>query len=226
MRATGFHVLQVADGCYDVDGIVSALHQARANSTATATDRRKPTFINIKTTIGLGSAVAGQAQAHGAPFGADDVQRMKTAHGFDPTLHLVSPPPPVRAFFADLPARGEAHVAAWTRLVDRYAQAYPELSREFHARMRGEGDLHLRERVSSLVPSSFPTEPTASRVAGGWVLNPLAREINSFMVGTADLSPSVNLIWEGKEDFQSVCFPSSLSNTLDPVKRLTQPPHP
>ncbi|TKA72800.1 hypothetical protein B0A49_10486 [Cryomyces minteri] len=35
------------------------------------------------------------------------------------------------------------------------------------------------------------------------VLNPIAKEMNILMVGTADLTPSVNMSWEGKLDFQS-----------------------
>lgn len=193
MRATGFHVLEVSDGCYDIDSIVTALLHARDSA------QDKPTFVNVKTTIGLGSAVQGQAQAHGQPFGADDVAQMKIANGFDPHRHFVVAED-VRAFFADLPQRGGKVVQDWRDRVDGYCQEYPELGKEFLARTRGE----MREDWPSLIPTSFPLEPTASRVSGGLVLNPLAKEINSFLVGTADLSPSVNMIWEGKVDFQSV----------------------
>ncbi|KUI71450.1 Dihydroxyacetone synthase [Cytospora mali] len=190
MRACGFEVLEVEDGCYDVDSIVRSLQQAR-NS------KDKPTFINIKTTIGLGSAVAGKAAAHGAPFGADDVKNMKKANGLDPEQHFVISDE-VRAFFADLPQRGEAFVASWKDLVEGYCNAYPELGKEFQTRMRGE----LTRNWKDLIPQSHPTSPTASRASSGLVLNPIAKEINSFMVGTADLSPSVNMAWEGKVDFQ------------------------
>lgn len=58
MRACGFDVLEVEDGCYDVENIIQALKQAKMS-------KDKPTFINVQTTIGLGSAVAGRAAAHG-----------------------------------------------------------------------------------------------------------------------------------------------------------------
>jgi dihydroxyacetone synthase len=38
-------VIEVADGCFDIEAIVSALEQARSS-------KQKPTFINIKTVIG------------------------------------------------------------------------------------------------------------------------------------------------------------------------------
>lgn len=192
MRACGFDILEVEDGCYDVNSIVQALSQARQS-------KDKPTFINIKTTIGLGSAVAGKAAAHGAPFGAEDVKNMKRASGFDPEKHFEINND-VKDFFAELPNRGEDFVQEWNKLFDNYSKEFPELGQELQSRMRGE----IRKDWKELVPKSFDTGETASRVSGGKVINPLAKSINSFMVGTADLSPSVNMIWDGKVDFQPV----------------------
>lgn len=192
MRACGFDILEVEDGCYDINSIVQALSVARQ-----ATE--KPTFINIKTTIGLGSAVAGKAAAHGAPFGAEDVKNMKRANGFDPEKHFEIDDD-VRNFFAEIPKRGEGFVHEWNRLFGDYCSQFPELGQELQARMRGE----IRKDWKDLIPQSFDTADSASRVAGGKVINPLAKAINSFLVGTADLSPSVNMAWDGKVDFQSV----------------------
>ncbi|THV43662.1 hypothetical protein BGAL_1424g00010 [Botrytis galanthina] len=62
----------------------------------------------------------------------------------------------------------------------------------------------LTDDWAKFVPAKadFPTSPTPSRKSSGLVCNPLAENIKSFMVGTADLSPSVNLMWKGKVDFQ------------------------
>lgn len=54
MRACGWNVIDIHDGSYDIHGIVNALQRARAST-------EKPTFINVRTIIGLGSAVAGTA---------------------------------------------------------------------------------------------------------------------------------------------------------------------
>lgn len=192
MRACGFDILDVEDGCFDVNGIVQALAKAKQA-------KDKPTFINIKTTIGIGSAVAGKAASHGAPFGAEDVKNMKRANGFDPEKHFTIDSD-VRNFFADLPERGEGFVQEWQQLLDGYCATFPELGQELQRRMRGE----IAEDWKELVPKTFDTADTASRVSGGKVLNPLAKNINSFLVGTADLSPSVNMMWDGKVDFQPV----------------------
>ncbi|KAK8043041.1 hypothetical protein PG994_013524 [Apiospora phragmitis] len=150
MKACGWNVIDVQDGCYDIACIVDALEQSKKSPD-------KPTFINVRTVIGLGSKVQGTAVAHGAAFGADDVAAQKRAYGFDPEEHFV----------------------------------------RFRKRMKG--DLTGWEE---LIPKSFPEKPTASRASSGLVFNPIAKELDSFMVGTADLSPSVNMIWPGKVDFQ------------------------
>ncbi|RAH69166.1 transketolase family protein [Aspergillus aculeatinus CBS 121060] len=190
MRACGWNVIDIEDGCYDIEGLVQALERARAS-------QEKPTFINVRTVIGLGSKVAGMAAAHGAAFGSPDVADMKRAYGFNPDETFVIGDE-VRTFFHELPSRGEAFVRDWNSLVKQYSAKYPELGAEFHRRMRGD----LPSNWKDLIPSEFPEKPTASRASSGLVFNPIAKEIENFMVGTADLSPSVNMIWPGKVDFQ------------------------
>lgn len=206
MRACGFDILEVEDGCYDIEAIVQALEKAKKS-------KDKPTFINIKTTIGLGSAVAGKAAAHGAPFGAEDVKNMKKANGFDTEQHFVIGDE-ARNFFADLPKRGEDLRQEWDVLFEEYCKQFPDMGRDLESRIRGE----IRKDWKELIPKSFDTTPTASRVSGGKVLNPLAKDINAFMVGTADLSPSVNMIWDGKVDFQPVSDSSQSLSRYVPTK--------
>lgn len=112
MTACGWDVIDIVDGCFDIEGIVAALNKARAY-----TDR--PTFINVRTIIGLGSAVAGDAVAHEAAFGAADVANMKTMYGFNPEEHFVIAES-VRDFFADLPSRGQKLVKSWEKKLQEY----------------------------------------------------------------------------------------------------------
>lgn len=192
MRACGWDVIEVADGCFDIEAIVRALEQARSS-------KQKPTFINIKTVIGLDSSVAGTAVAHGAAFGVESIHDMKVSYGFNPEKHFVVGES-VRQFFQGISERGEQWVQEWDQLVNNYAVQYPDLAAEFMARVRGELPANWHEYI----PTSFPDGLTATRTASGLVFNLIAKEVNSFMVGTADLSPSVNMIWPGKVDFQHV----------------------
>jgi dihydroxyacetone synthase len=73
-RATGWNVIEVANGSDDVEAIVEALAQAKQFD--------KPTLINVHTKIGIGSNVEGKAAAHGAAFGQEEVDRLHLLNGF------------------------------------------------------------------------------------------------------------------------------------------------
>lgn len=194
MRACGWEVLEVEDGCYDVEGLVKALLQAKAST-------EKPTFINVRTLIGVGSKVAGDAKAHGAAYGAEDVKNIKKVFGMNPEEHFVLTDE-VYGFFREMTPRGQKLEEDWKTLVAAYGKEYPELHEEFLKRVEG----RFTEDWRAIIPSkdTFPTAPTPSRKSAGIICNPLAAKLRNMMVGTADLSPSVNMIWKDKVDFQHV----------------------
>lgn len=215
MHACGWKVLQVEDGNHDVGGIIAALVEARASAD-------KPVFINIRTTIGVGSKVAGDAKAHGAAFGPDDVAMIKRNSGFKPDEHYVIAED-VYEFFREVKSRGRESEKQWADLVAACGKEYPDIVKEFNHRVQGE----MTADWTKFIPSKedLPTTPTASRASAGLVCNPLAANIKNFMVGTADLSPSVNMIWKDKVDFQNVsslpCFRMFESNpTPSPTSAL------
>lgn len=189
MRACGWNVIEIEDGCYDIEGIVQALEASKSS--------QFPTFVNVRTVIGVDSAVAGMAVAHGAALGAQNVATMKRNYGFDLEQDFVIPPA-VRGFFADLPTKGNALIDRWNHLFASYQTAYPKLAEEYDARRRGD----LPCNWQSFIPKEFPTKPTPSRAANGLVFNPIAEHLAQFMVGTADLDPSSYMSWKTKEDFE------------------------
>ena len=194
-KETVQNVLDVFDGVFNINGILEALVKARASD--------KPTFINVRTIIGEGSSVANNAKAHGAAFGPESVANMKRSFGMDPEAHFVIPDT-VYDFFREVRTRGERYEANWTSLVESYAKSYPELASEFSLRVEGKMPDDWSKYISP--KDTFPTGPTPSRKSAGIVCNPLAQNLKNFMVGTADLSPSVNMIWKDKVDFQNVCL--------------------
>ncbi|CAK7235881.1 hypothetical protein SCUCBS95973_009418 [Sporothrix curviconia] len=194
MRACGWAVYDIYDGCYDVEGIVTALVTARDNNS-----EGKPTFINIRTVIGIGSKVAGNAKAHGAAYGAEDVASIKCNFGMDPERSFVIDSE-VYDFFKSCKTRGKELEDAWNKRLAAFAAAFPDRHAEFALRAQGKFPADWR----SLIPSKehFPTTATPSRKSAGLVCNPLAAGLSNMIVGTADLSPSVNMIWPNKVDFQ------------------------
>lgn len=190
MEATGWNILNVEDGSYDVQSLISVLTHAK-NSID------KPTFINVRTVIGLGSAVAGTSRAHVGALGAEDVATMKRGYGFDPGERFCIPDT-VRGLFSDCVSRGDYLVKEWQQLFQRYGQAYPTLAAELSSRIQGQ----LPADWESYIPTVFPLEPTASRISSGLVFNPICEKVKSFMAGSADLSDDAELRYPGMEDFQ------------------------
>ncbi|KAF2438247.1 hypothetical protein P171DRAFT_458856 [Karstenula rhodostoma CBS 690.94] len=190
MGACGWEVIDVIDGVNDVEGIVAALEKGRDPK------RTKPLFINVRSIIGVGSAVAGQVVSHGAPLGKDNVAAIKKAHGWD-TEKVFHIPDKVKKFYGDIPARGEKHVREWNDLLPRYTEEHPDLSATFKHRMAGK----LPSNWASLIPSSFPSDPTPSCKSNNTVIAKILAECPTFIVGTADLTPSVNLTWPNSETF-------------------------
>ncbi|KAH3370497.1 hypothetical protein KXW99_001135 [Aspergillus fumigatus] len=192
MRACGWDVIDVEDGCYDVEGITAALMRARSS-------KEKPTFINVRTVIGVESKFAGDAKAHGAAFGGDEVANIKRKLGLNPDEHFAVPDE-VYQFFSDAGGRGRALEESWNQLLLNYSTEHPEMYEEFRLRMLG----RMTQDWTKLIPSKeeFPASPTASRKSAGLCCNPLAAKLENIMVGTADLTPSVNMAWKGKVDFQ------------------------
>ncbi|KAK7900268.1 hypothetical protein LTR67_004014 [Exophiala xenobiotica] len=192
MRACGWNVIDVFDGTSNVQGITQAFIEARVSEL--------PTFINIRTIIGIGSAVAGQAKAHGAAFGSDDVANIKRRFGMSPEEHFVVPDT-VYDFFREARSRGEKYEAGWSDLVESYTREYPQEGAEFQLRVQGKMPLDWTQLIPN--KESFPTGPTASRKSAGIVCSPLAENLKNFMVGTADLSPSVCMAFKNQIDFQN-----------------------
>ncbi|KAL7756924.1 hypothetical protein ACKLNR_013917 [Fusarium oxysporum f. sp. zingiberi] len=192
MEATGWNVLDVFDGDSDVTAIVNALIAARSSD--------KPTFINIRTTIGFGSAAAGNAKTHGAALGVDDVANIKKSFGLDSNEHFHIPQD-VYDLFADVRVRGDAYEAEWLKTVQRYKKEDPVLGTEFGLRVAGK----MPDDWTKCIPTSseLPTEPTSSRKSAGILTNILGERIKSFLVGTADLTPSCHVAFNNKVDFQS-----------------------
>jgi hypothetical protein len=218
MEACGWEIIDVEDGVNDVDAIVSAMEKGRDPN------RSKPLFINIRSIIGVGSAKAGQAGSHGAPLGTDNVIEMKKAYGWD-TSKKYHIPEKVKEFYADIPARGDRWVSEWNDLVEQYKKEHPALGAEFQARVEGT----IPTDWTKLIPKSFPTEDTPTRKSNNLVMKDAIEQINTFMVGTADLTPSVNLTYKDYEIFNSPdLVPTSKletkNNNTKSIKTLTPPP--
>lgn len=79
-KSIGWDYELVKDGT-KVESINKAINKAKTN--------KKPTIIEIKTTIGKGSYLEGRCESHGKPLTADDIKQLKYNLGLPPTPFYV-----------------------------------------------------------------------------------------------------------------------------------------
>ena len=185
MRACGWEVLDVTDGRYDVSAIVRALQLARHSQQTQA----KPVLINIRTVIGVDTAMAGTARAHHGAFDKESIARSKVLAGLPPAATHVVPDRALR-FFRERKLHGMQIEQEWNELVGRYAQAHPDKAASFSSCRRGE--FGKSTKVLEMADSAqFKGMPT--RKINGIILEQLWKETTSLCGGGADLVNSNNL---------------------------------
>ena len=97
--------------------------------------------------------------------------------------------------------KGKKAQAKWEKLFKQYAQAYPELAKQFEDWAAGKININLDENLPKFEAGS----PLATRQASGKVLNALMPKLPFILGGSADLTPSNNTRFDGAKDFQRDC---------------------
>lgn len=189
MRASGWHVLDVLDGCHDVQAICLSLRHAQSL-------KGKPTFINIRTVIGVGTSTAGTAKAHHGSFDQESVAKSKLAIGQDP---LITHTPTARGleYFRERKPHGQALEKDWQQMLTEYTLEYPQLASELCLRLRGAkpDSTPLRDMDSS----QFSGMPT--RESNGLILQKLWEVCPSLCGGGADLVNSNKFVYSKTDVF-------------------------
>jgi transketolase len=186
----GWQVLRVEEGNTDVDGIVRAIAEARA-------DASRPSLLHIHTTIGFGAPKkAGTADAHGSPLGAAELAAAKRALGWDESriLHV---PDEVRAHAGEIVARARAARTAHDAAMAAYGAAHPAEARELAAWLAGE----LPAGWDGDLPAFKVGESIATRAAAGKAQNALAKKVLNLIGGDADLGGSTKTVISGGGSF-------------------------
>jgi transketolase len=189
--AYGWHV-QSIDGGDDVRAIDEALREARAEST-------RPSLILVRTHLGYGSPNKQDTfEAHGSPLGDEEVRLTKRNLGWpeDPPFFI---PDAALAHFRRAVEQGARAQAAWNSRYSAYAQAFPDLAREFQQAIRGDMPANWDEDIPV-----FPADDKgiATRVASGKVMNAIAPRMPALIGGSADLDPSTYTALTGLGDFE------------------------
>ena len=193
LRFQAYHwqVIRVDDGT-DTAAIAAAIEAA-------CSETEKPSLILVKTDIAYGSPnMQGKADAHGAPLGEEEIRLTKENLGW-PEYTPFYVPDEARHIFGKCVERGQADEARWQAAFNDYAQAYPDLARNWQDGQDGT----LTEGWDAAVPDFMDAEgPIATRAASGQVLNAIAENLPFLIGGSADLAPSNKTYLSSSNDFQ------------------------
>ncbi len=188
-EAYNWHVQWVGDG-NDLEGISRAIEAAQAV-------KDKPSLIRVRTVIGYGSPKAGTNKSHGEPLGAEAVKQTKRTLNWPEDKSFYVPEEALQNWRLAL-ENGRRQQQEWETLYAGYKSKFPAQAAEF-------------ERVQSgkLAPgweSKLPVYPvggkaTATRAAGGAVMEAIAGAVPELMGGAADLTSSTRTIFKEGGNF-------------------------
>jgi transketolase len=189
--AYGWHTHSVADG-NDTAEVAAAIEAAQK-------EVERPSLILAHTHIGYGSPKKQDTfGAHGSPLGEEELQATKRALGW-PIMDKFYLPHEAVDHFREALGRGAAAQQAWRTQFDAYKKDFPAEAAEFERIVNGK----LPADWAADIPKWNPADkPTSTRVAGGAVLNALAKRISNIVGGSADLNPSTETALKGLGDFQ------------------------
>ncbi|MGG3466755.1 transketolase [Neobacillus pocheonensis] len=186
----GWQYLRVEDG-NNLEEIAKALEEAR-------NDLDRPTMIEVRTVIGYGSPNrAGTSGVHGSPLGAEELKLTKEAYKwtFDADFHV---PQEVYDNFQKLIVEtGEKKEKEWNDLFAQYKNEYPELAKQLEQALNHE----LPEGWDKDIPVYSEGKALASRASSGEVLNAIAKNLPTFIGGSADLAGSNKTMIKGTKDY-------------------------
>ncbi|MHB8520012.1 MAG: transketolase [Limisphaerales bacterium] len=191
-EAYGWHTQTVENG-NDLEAIDRAVRAAQAEC-------ERPSLILVRTHIGYGSPNKQDTfEAHGSPLGDKEVKLTKQALGWplDPPFYI---PDQALAHFRLALKAGKQAETEWDVRFSDYANAFPDLAKEFQRAMAG----GLPEGWDADIPI-FPADPkgVATRVASGKVLSAIAPKLPSLIGGSADLDPSTHTALTAMGDFEN-----------------------
>ncbi len=160
----------------DVALINAAIEAAKAET-------KKPSIIICKTKIGYGTPLEGSHKCHGAPLGAENLQKTKEKFGW--TSEPFEVPAEVLKHTAEAGKKGAKAEEEWNAMFAEYEKKYPELAKEYKAAMKGElPDLAKMQELFAW------EKPMATRQTSNVVLNKIAAVVPELIGGSADLAPS------------------------------------
>jgi transketolase len=188
-EAYGWQTIKIDDG-NDLAAIDDAIGKARAETS-------KPTMILVRTHLGYGSPAQDSFKSHGSPLGADNVKKTKENLGWPPDKDFFIPDEAL-THFRKAVDNGKNAEADWDRRMDAYKKTFADQAQEFADRQaptpKPGWDIDIE-------PWPADKKGVSTRVAGGKIMNAVAKYLPQLMGGSADLDPSTFTNLKGFGDF-------------------------
>lgn len=175
--AMGWQVLEVADGNNPV-AIQKAIKKGKKEGF-------KPTLVIINTVIGFGSKNQGTNKVHGNPLGKEDGDFAKKIYGINHEDFYV-PESVYQDFENTCIRRGKKQYRKWQKINTLYKEQYPVLAKELFDAIDGNYLVDL-ESMEKQFAQGYSD---ATRNTSGQIVQEIAKQIPTFLSGTADLSSS------------------------------------
>ncbi|TMU87654.1 transketolase [Bacillus sp. BHET2] len=186
----GWQYIRVEDG-NDLNEISKAIEEAQGDTT-------RPTMIEVRTVIGYGAPnKSGKSAVHGAPLGEDEMKLTKEAYKwtFDEDFHV--PDEVYGRFEEKIQQVGSQKEEDWAKQFIKYKEDHPELAAQLEAAIKGE----LPQGWDKDIPVYEEGKALATRASSGEVLNAIAKNLPSFIGGSADLAGSNKTMIKDERDF-------------------------
>ncbi len=174
---------------YDFEGVMKLVEEAKA-------DTNRPSIILLKSVIAKGSPnMEGNPKSHGAPLGEEEVKAVKRALGI-PEGEEFYVSKEALDYFAEKRKEWKVLHDKWQVSFDEWKKENPDLYKEWEEYFSGKVDISKIE-----LPEFNRGDKVATRVAGGKVLNAVAKGVGNLIGGSADLGPSNKTVLEGMGDY-------------------------
>lgn len=186
-HAYNWHVIQDVDG-HDMQAIEQAIIDAQAQT-------KKPTLIMCKTTIGLGSSVAGSEKSHGSPLSAADITQVREFFNWPYPAFTV--PDTIYQQWSHI-EQGQTAEDQWLTLLQQYKAQYPQEHDEFLRRVNGDLPDEWPVKAQQFRLQCFANDKAiATRKSSQQCIEYFASFLPELLGGSADLTGSNNTDWSG-----------------------------
>jgi transketolase len=191
--AYGWNVRRVGDA-NDTERVAEAVEIFRSTKDV-------PTLIIVDSHIGFGAPHKHDTSAaHGEPLGAEEIRLAKRSYGWPEDAKFLVPDGVREHVRAGIGQRGRQLRATWSKLIEAYRTAHPDLAAELEPMQNREPpdgwDIDLPRFAAD-------AKGLASRDSSATVLNAIASHYPWLIGGSADLAPSTktHLTFEAAKDF-------------------------